>query len=110
MTEPNIAEPLSARRLPRQIAPATGRRRQRPVHRFEQVESFLCDDKTCDRPSQESHGLKRVASPTTREYNARMKFSFQDGRLYLERSPDEREPILRRLRKIEGQVRGLQQM
>jgi DNA-binding FrmR family transcriptional regulator len=39
-----------------------------------------------------------------------MKFSFQDGRLYLERSPDEREPILRRLRKIEGQVRGLQQM
>jgi len=39
-----------------------------------------------------------------------MKFSFQNGRLYLQRMPEEREPILRRLKKIEGQVRGLQQM
>jgi len=39
-----------------------------------------------------------------------MKFSFQDGRLYLQRTPEERDPILRRLNKIEGQVRGLRQM
>jgi DNA-binding FrmR family transcriptional regulator len=35
---------------------------------------------------------------------------FVDGRLYLRRSAEEREPILQRLRRIEGQVRGLQQM
>jgi CsoR family transcriptional regulator, copper-sensing transcriptional repressor len=39
-----------------------------------------------------------------------MEQSFIDGRLFLKRTADEREPILRRLRKIEGQVRGLQQM
>jgi len=47
---------------------------------------------------------------TGREYNAAMKHSFVDGRLYLTRSPKEREPLLLRLRKIEGQVRGLRQM
>ena len=39
-----------------------------------------------------------------------MEHSFVDGRLYLRREPGERLPLLRRLRKIEGQVRGLQQM
>ena len=39
-----------------------------------------------------------------------MQHSFIDGRLFLVRTPEEREPVLRRLRKIEGQVRGLQQM
>jgi DNA-binding FrmR family transcriptional regulator len=39
-----------------------------------------------------------------------MKHSFVNGRLYLHRTPEEREPMLRRLRKIEGQVRGLRQM
>jgi DNA-binding FrmR family transcriptional regulator len=39
-----------------------------------------------------------------------MEHSFVDGRLYLIRTPEEREPLLKRLRKIEGQVRGLQQM
>jgi DNA-binding FrmR family transcriptional regulator len=39
-----------------------------------------------------------------------MQHSFIDGRLFLVRTPGEREPILRRLRKIEGQVRGLRQM
>jgi DNA-binding FrmR family transcriptional regulator len=39
-----------------------------------------------------------------------MEHSFVDGRLYLRRTPEEREPVLRRLRKIEGQVRGLRQM
>jgi len=39
-----------------------------------------------------------------------MEHSFVDGRLYLTRSPKEREPLLLRLRKIEGQVRGLRQM
>ncbi len=39
-----------------------------------------------------------------------MEHSFVDGRLYLIRSPEEREPLLKRLRKIEGQVRSLQQM
>lgn len=39
-----------------------------------------------------------------------MRHSFIDGRLFLAREPEEREPVLRRLRKIEGQVRGLRQM
>jgi DNA-binding FrmR family transcriptional regulator len=39
-----------------------------------------------------------------------MDKSFVDGRLFLTRTPEEREPILVRLRKIEGQVRGLRQM
>ena len=39
-----------------------------------------------------------------------MQHSFIDGRLILVRTPEEREPLLRRLRKIEGQVRGLRQM
>ena len=33
-----------------------------------------------------------------------------DGRLLLHRSPEEREPLLQRLRRVEGQVRGLHQM
>jgi DNA-binding FrmR family transcriptional regulator len=39
-----------------------------------------------------------------------MEHSFVDGRLYLKRDPNEREPLLLRLRRIEGQVRGLQRM
>jgi DNA-binding FrmR family transcriptional regulator len=39
-----------------------------------------------------------------------MNFSFRDGHLFLERSKEERDPILKRLSKIEGQVRGLRQM
>ncbi len=39
-----------------------------------------------------------------------MEHEFIDGRLYLRRTAEEREPILQRLRRIEGQVRGLQQM
>jgi DNA-binding FrmR family transcriptional regulator len=39
-----------------------------------------------------------------------MEHSFVDGRLYLHRTPEERDPMLRRLRKIEGQVRGLMLM
>lgn len=39
-----------------------------------------------------------------------MDHAFIDGRLLLRRTPEEREPILQRLRRIEGQVRGLQQM
>ena len=39
-----------------------------------------------------------------------MEHEFLDGRLYLHRTAEEREPILQRLRRIEGQVRGLQQM
>jgi DNA-binding FrmR family transcriptional regulator len=35
---------------------------------------------------------------------------FVDGRLLLERTAEEREPLIQRLRRIEGQVRGLQQM
>ena len=33
-----------------------------------------------------------------------------DGKLRLQRTAEERAPILQRLRRIEGQVRGLQQM
>ena len=39
-----------------------------------------------------------------------MEHSFVEGRLYLARTAEERDPLLMRLRKIEGQVRGLQQM
>jgi len=35
---------------------------------------------------------------------------FVDGRLLIERTAEEREPLIQRLRRIEGQVRGLQQM
>jgi len=35
---------------------------------------------------------------------------FTGGRLFLRRTPEEREPVLQRLRRIEGQVRGPQQM
>ncbi len=39
-----------------------------------------------------------------------MESEFRDGRLYLRRTPGERDPLLNRLRRIEGQVRGLRQM
>ncbi len=39
-----------------------------------------------------------------------MDHDFVEGRLVLRRTPEEREPILQRLRRIEGQVRGLHQM
>jgi DNA-binding FrmR family transcriptional regulator len=38
-----------------------------------------------------------------------MDHSFIDGRLYLKRTAEEREPLLLRLRKIEGQVRGVRE-
>jgi hypothetical protein len=38
-----------------------------------------------------------------------MEHSFIDGRLYLKRTAEEREPLLLRLRKIEGQVRGVRE-
>ena len=39
-----------------------------------------------------------------------MDYEFRDGKLFVSRTPEEREPILHRLRRIEGQVRGLIQM
>jgi CsoR family transcriptional regulator, copper-sensing transcriptional repressor len=39
-----------------------------------------------------------------------MDHQFIDGRLFLQRTPEEKEKLLQRLRRIEGQVRGLQQM
>ena len=39
-----------------------------------------------------------------------MRYEFRDARLYVRRTEAEREPILKRLRRVEGQVRGLQQM
>ena len=39
-----------------------------------------------------------------------MEHSFVDGRLYLTRSSEERTPLVQRLNRIEGQVRGLRQM
>lgn len=47
---------------------------------------------------------------TPGEYAETVKHEFVNGRLELRRAPEEREPLLRRLRKVEGQVRGLQQM
>jgi CsoR family transcriptional regulator, copper-sensing transcriptional repressor len=39
-----------------------------------------------------------------------MDYEFRDDKLFVSRTPAEREPILHRLRRIEGQVRGLVQM
>ena len=39
-----------------------------------------------------------------------MEYEFRDGKLFVSRTPAEREPIVQRLRRIEGQVRGLAQM
>jgi len=39
-----------------------------------------------------------------------MDHEFKDGRLYLRRTPDERAPLIARLARIEGQVRGIRQM
>ncbi len=39
-----------------------------------------------------------------------MKYEFNDGRLFLQRSAEEKQPITTRLSKIEGQVRGIRQM
>ena len=39
-----------------------------------------------------------------------MEYTVTDGHVALRRTPEEREPLLKRLRRIEGQVRGLQQM
>ncbi len=39
-----------------------------------------------------------------------MEHEFREGRLYLRRTDDERAPIVTRLARIEGQVRGIRQM
>ncbi|MDP9366274.1 MAG: metal-sensitive transcriptional regulator [Chloroflexota bacterium] len=39
-----------------------------------------------------------------------MRYSIDDGRLYLHGSREEKDELLRRLRRMEGQARGLQQM
>jgi DNA-binding FrmR family transcriptional regulator len=39
-----------------------------------------------------------------------MEYEFRDGKLFVSRTVEEREPIVQRLRRIEGQVRGLIQM
>jgi len=39
-----------------------------------------------------------------------MRYEFRDGRLHLHRTAEEKEPLLQRLGRIEGQVRGVRQM
>ncbi len=39
-----------------------------------------------------------------------MRYSLEEGRLYLHRTREEKDDLRRRLRRIEGQARGLQQM
>ena len=39
-----------------------------------------------------------------------MEHEFKDGRLFLQRTPAEKQPITSRLSKIEGQIRGIRQM
>src|ERR1700742_2711347 len=39
-----------------------------------------------------------------------MEYQFRDGRIYVTRSVEEKARIIDRLKKIEGQVRGVQQM
>ena len=51
-----------------------------------------------------------VHRDTTGGYHKIVDTEIVDGRLYLHRSAEERDPLLVRLRRIEGQVRGLQTM
>lgn len=39
-----------------------------------------------------------------------MEYAIEDGRLLIRRTPEERQPLLKRLARVEGQVRGLTQM
>jgi DNA-binding FrmR family transcriptional regulator len=39
-----------------------------------------------------------------------MDYEFRDGRLFVRRTTKERRPLLQRLNRIEGQVRGVRQM
>lgn len=39
-----------------------------------------------------------------------MEYAVVDGQVRIERTAEEQEPLLQRLRRIEGQARGLQQM
>jgi DNA-binding FrmR family transcriptional regulator len=39
-----------------------------------------------------------------------MQYDFRDDRLYLQRTSEEKEPLLQRLNRVEGQGRGLRQM
>lgn len=39
-----------------------------------------------------------------------MDYEFRDGKLLISRTVEERAPIIQRLRRVEGQVRGLIQM
>lgn len=39
-----------------------------------------------------------------------MEAEFRDGKLHLFRTPEERLPLVKRLRRIEGQVRGVREM
>ncbi len=39
-----------------------------------------------------------------------MRYEFSDGRLHLHRTAEEKEPLLQRLGRIEGQVRGVERM
>src|SRR5947209_9270468 len=49
------------------------------------------------------HRARRGARPT-------MQYDFRDDRLYVQRTSEEKEPLLQRLNRVEGQVRGLRQM
>jgi CsoR family transcriptional regulator, copper-sensing transcriptional repressor len=39
-----------------------------------------------------------------------MQYEARDGRIYLHRTAEEKKPLLQRLNRVEGQVRGLRQM
>jgi DNA-binding FrmR family transcriptional regulator len=39
-----------------------------------------------------------------------MQYDFKEDRLYIQRTSAEKEPLLQRLNRVEGQVRGLRQM
>jgi DNA-binding FrmR family transcriptional regulator len=39
-----------------------------------------------------------------------MQYDFRDDRLFVQRTSEEKEPLLQRLNRVEGQVRGLRQM
>jgi DNA-binding FrmR family transcriptional regulator len=39
-----------------------------------------------------------------------MDYEFRDGRLFVRRTTEQRRPLLQRLSRIEGQVRGVRQM
>lgn len=52
----------------------------------------------------------RSRAETEKAWTGSVKYDVVDNRLHLQREPHEKQPLLARLARVEGQVRGLRQM